>query len=254
MEPVKGTKAEADFLEEIAGQGFEGMGPGDYAVPFLKIITNGCPECTKGKDGYIDGLEPGVFMNTLTKHIYGPEINLIALKYEPVWLAWAPNRGGLRGRYDPGSIEVTGNPYDGMKDKDGNTVSDTMVFYCLIEGHLEDGPIVFSLSASGLRHAKNWNSMILLRKTKSGKRAAYFSAVWNLRLELNSNDQGVWYQIGNKKTTNVKWVRDITLEELKEVIQPTRQLLIEGSSRVDYAQIEGHSPEQIAATAKAEDF
>jgi hypothetical protein len=254
MEPGKGTKEEADFLEEIAGQGFEGMGPGDYAVPFLKIITHGCPECTKGKDGYIEGMEAGVFMSTLTKFVYGAEINLIPLKYEPVWLAWAPNRGGLRGRYDPGSIEVVGDPFNGMKDKDGNTVVETMVFYCLIEGHLEDGPIVFSLSSTGLKHAKNWNAMILLRKTASGRRAAYFSSVWNLRLELNKNDDGIWFQIGNKKTTNVTWVRDITKEELLGLVQPTRQLLIDGSKRVDYAQLEGTAPEQIAASASAADF
>jgi hypothetical protein len=254
MEPGKGTKEELDFLEGIAGQGFEGMGPGDYAVPFLKIITNGSPECTKGKEGYIEGLEPGVFLNTLTKRVYGAEINLIPLKYEPVWLAWAPNRGGLRGRYEPNSIDVNGNAFDGMKDAEGNSVTDNMVFYCLIEGHLEDGPIVFSLSSTGLRHAKNWNAQILLRKTASGKRAAYFSAVWKLRLELNTNDQGVWYQIGNKKSTNVTWVRDITKDELLGNIQPTRQLLIEGSKRIDYAQLEGQAPEQIAAAARADDF
>lgn len=235
---TKETQNQNSFMDEIAGQGFDGMSAGDYAIPFLKILQVGNPECLEGDPSYVPGAKAGLFMNTLTRRLYGAEIDLIPLKYESVWLAWAPNRGGLKGRYAPGSIEVTGSQFDGMKDADGNDVVENMIFYCLVAGHLEDGPVVFPLSSTGLKHGKNWNSQIMLTRLDSGKRAPFFSSVWHLSLSLNKNDAGSWYQIGTK-TTNVERKRFITQEEYAEFVAPNRQMLLADTHRVDYAQIEG---------------
>ncbi len=228
------------FLDDVAGDGFQGMGASDYAIPFLKILQALSPECTKGDPSYIPGAEAGVFFNSLTKRIYGAEISLVPLLYEPLWLVWAPKRGGLKGRYAPGAIPTVGSVFDedGLKDEEGNSVVDTMNFYCLVEGHLEDGPIVFSLSSSGLKHGKNWNSQILLSRLDSGKRAPYYASVWKLSLVLNSNDDGKWYQIGTK-TTNISRARFITPDEYTSFIKDNRQALVEGHRKADFSQIEG---------------
>ena len=257
------TKMEiTDFLDEVAGQGFEGMGAGDFAIPFLKILQVGSPECLEGDPAHVPGAKAGVFLNTLTRRIYGAEINLIPIKYESVWLAWAPDRGGLRGRFEPESIEVEGNPFDGMSaviDGEKCDIVENMMFYCLVADHIEDGPIVFPLSSTGLKHGKNWNAQILLTRTPEyvddngvkhgGNRAAYFAAVWKLKLALNKNDAGSWYQIGTK-TTNVERVRFVTREELSGIILPNRKLLDTGAKRVDYAAIEGPKAERITADSK----
>lgn len=249
---------ELEFLDSVAGQGFEGMGAGDYAIPFLKILQVGNPECLEGDPAHVPGAKAGMFYNTLTKRLYGSEINLIPLKYEPVWLAWAPNRGGLRGRFAPGSIPVDGNPFDGMTAKIKDEVceiADNMIFYCLVADHLEDGPVVFPLSSTGLRHGKNWNAQILLNRTpvwkdaegkeRGGSPAAYYSAVWKLSLALNKNDDGSWYQIGTK-STNVEKVRFVTATEFAKFIEPNRKLLDGGTARVDYNQIGvSEKPRQI---------
>jgi hypothetical protein len=241
-----------DYLDELSGQGFEGMGAGDYNIPFLKILQSGSPEVKKGTTAnpnpdYVDGAEEGMFMNSLTKKLYGTEIHLIPLKYEPMWIQWAPNRGGLRGRCSPGSIKVTGDPFKGMKDEEGNEVVDNMIFYCLMAEHLDEGPIVFALSATGMRHGKNWNTMINNVRNPSGAHAAFFSSVWKISTTHNANAQGDWYQIGTQKTSNIVRTRFATKEELLSVIVPNRQALLSAANRISFEQLEGNAPKELAA-------
>jgi hypothetical protein len=221
----------------------------DFAIPFLKILQVGSPECMEGDPAYVPGAKAGMFMNTLTKRLYGGEINLIPIKYEAVWLQWAPNRGGLRGRCAPGAIDVTGDPFNGMKDSDGNDVVENMVFYVLVADHLDDGPLVFPLASTGLRHGKNWNTQISLKRLPSGARAPYFSSVWKLKLVLNSNDDGKWYQIGVKGNTNVEWVRFINENDYNQVVAPNKKLLDAGTARADFAAIEAPRASEPAGDA-----
>jgi len=241
------------FMDAIAGQGIEDVGINDMSIPFLKILQKGNPECEDGNPARVPTAAAGMFMNTLTKQLYGKEIGLIPVKYEPVWLCWAPNRGGFKGRHKPGSIEVFGSAFDegGMKDKDGNEVVENNVFYCLIEGHFEDGPIVLSLSSTGSKHAKNWNSMILMTKLDSGKRAPYFSSVWKLILTYNTNASGTWYQLGTKNTTSIERERFITEQEYIDIVAPARLML--DSVKVDFAQVgnDREGQRQIASPADA---
>ena len=243
------AQSDADFLDGISGQGYEGIGKEDRAIPFLKILQSNNPEVNEGDPStYVQGAKPGVFFNTVTKRIYGAEINLIPLKYERVWLCWAPNRGGLRNRVAPNSIHTVGDPFseEGMQDDEGNDVSDTMTFYCLVADYIDEGVIVFSLNSSGLRHGKDWNEMIDLNRTPNGKKAAFFGSVWNLKLVSNKNDKGTWYQFGTK-STNASKVRDITKDEFVTSINPGLLLLEAGTAKADYAQLGG--PEQGAAGA-----
>lgn len=242
----KTTEQTSAFLEESAGQGFDGMGAGDYAIPFLKILQSGSPEVKKGPD-HVDGAEEGMFFNSITKRVYGAEINLIPLKYESMWIQWAPNRGGIRGRCAPGSIPVTGSPFGGgMKDQEGNEVADNMIFYCLVDGHLEDGPIVFALSSSGLKHGKNWNTQIMMTRLSSGKRAPFFSSVWKLTLQLNTNADGAWFQIGGK-ASNVDRVRFIEEKEYLDYVKPSIAVLEKAAGRVDFAHLESTATQEASA-------
>jgi hypothetical protein len=250
----KAAEATASFLDQMSGQGFDGMSGNDFAIPFLKILQMNNPECIDGDPAYVTGAKAGMFMNTLTKRLYGGEISLIPIKYEALWLQWAPNRGGLRGRCAPGSIDVKGDPFTGLTDKDGNDVVENMVFYVLVADHLEDGPLVFPLSSTGLKHGKNWNTQISLRRLPSGNRAPYFSSVWKLKLVLNSNDDGKWYQIGTKSNTNVEWVRFITEDDFNQVVGPNKKLLDSGTARVDYAAIEAPKRDAGAGAGDATEY
>jgi hypothetical protein len=60
---VKETKrfALAGDFEQMTLSGFDGMGQEDFALPFLRLLTNTSPEV-----GEVDGAMPGMIMNTVT--------------------------------------------------------------------------------------------------------------------------------------------------------------------------------------------
>ena len=243
----------SDFLDSVAGQGYEDFNSNSYQIPFLKIAQILSPEVNKKDPNYIDGLEAGQFFNSLTKKNYGSTIKLIPLRQKEMWLEYAPNRGPFKGVHEPGSIQTTGDVYEGgLKTLNGNDITDALTFYCLIAEELESGPIIFTLYGSGFGHGKTWNSLIMTSKTDSGKQAPYFGSVWEIATTYNQNDNGQWYQIGAKKTTNVKRDRKITEEELKNYILPAREILKTVSAKADFSQVTGGEQKQIVDTSKTD--
>ena len=52
-------------FEQDAASSFAGMGQEDFALPFLKLLTNTSPEV-----GEIDGALPGMIYNSVTGELY----------------------------------------------------------------------------------------------------------------------------------------------------------------------------------------
>jgi len=225
-----------NYLEEHEGEGFENLTAADYAVPFLRILQLLSPQVNKNSPDYITGAEPGMFFNTVTEKLYGNEVNLIPLTFQKVWLEWLPDRGGLTGKHEPYSIKINKSDFSNWKTPGGNTISECLLFYCLVIGHLEDGPLVFSLFSSGIKHGKNWNTQIMLTHLPNGKKAPYFSSVWKLKTVLNKNQMGEWYQIGEKKTAIVR-KRFVTEKEFNNFVLPGKNVL-SAIKELDYTQLE----------------
>ena len=73
----------ASFFEQDAQGGFENMGADDYALPFLRILSQLSPQVNKRDSKYIDGAEAGMIYNTVTSELYDGEkgINLLPCYY-----------------------------------------------------------------------------------------------------------------------------------------------------------------------------
>ena len=63
-----------NVFEDDANSGFDGMGQEDFALPFLRLLTNTSPEV-----GVMEGAMPGMIMNTVTGELYNGKdgINVI---------------------------------------------------------------------------------------------------------------------------------------------------------------------------------
>lgn len=230
----------SDFLDSYSGQGYEDFSANSYQVPFLKIAQKLSPELNTHNESCIKGLEVGQFFNSLTKKNYGSSIKLIPLRQREVWLEYEPNRGPFRGMHEVGSIQTTGDVFDGgLKTLAGNDIIDALVFYCLLADEPASGPIIFTMYGTGFRHGKTWNSLIMTSKTSSGKQAPYFGSVWTLETIYNTDGKNDWYQIGSKTSSNIKRERSITQEELTTYILPARAILKDISRQADYAQVTG---------------
>ena len=236
MAKTREEKNQASFLEEHAGEGFEGIGAKDFSIPFIRVLQILTPQAQSDNDNFIKGAKPGMFFNTITERLYGTTIQVVPIMYKKLWLEWAPNRGGLMGRHEPESIKVNREKFSEWINENGNIISETHSFYVIVVGHFDEGPIILSLTSTGIRHAKNWNTQIMMTKLPSGSRAPYYSSIWELETVKCTNQQGVWYQIGSKKSM-IKRMRFITEEEFTNTILPTKEGLI-SLKEVDYSQLE----------------
>jgi hypothetical protein len=69
------TKKEAGALSNILFEddshaGFENVKTESLAPPILKLLQNGSAEAKKMNQNYIQGAEPGMLLNTVTKQLY----------------------------------------------------------------------------------------------------------------------------------------------------------------------------------------
>ena len=80
------------LFEADAKLGLENMDQDDLALPFLKLLQNSSDETKKKHSAYVDGAEPGMFYNTVTKKLYdgAKGIEVIPCYYKLTFPEWAP--------------------------------------------------------------------------------------------------------------------------------------------------------------------
>lgn len=233
------TKQEVGFLDEHSGEGLENIEISDLSLPFLRVAQPLSPQIDKDSEEFLEGLQVGMFFNTVTNRIYGKEINLIPMKYERSWVEWKQDRGGFVARHIPGSIDIDKSDFSKWK-YNANVIQDTLMFYCMVADRLNEGPIVFCLSSTGIKHGKNWMTQINMTRLPSGKQAPIFSSVWKLFTTKQQNAKGSFYQIGGK-SSNVSRARFIKPDEYSTFVAPN----IEGlkNMSVDLKQLTDSSNE-----------
>ena len=218
--------ASTDFLNEFSGHGLENMTRDVFQIPFLKILQALSPQCQRGSKDYVEGAQPGLFYNTVTKKIYGEKIQLIPLHFQKTWVEWKPDRAGFVRKHKPDSIDVDQSNFSKWLAGNGNIISETYEFYCLIADNLDEGIVQFNLASTDCKHAKNWNSQLASTKLQNEKPAPIFSHVWEFSTVPVSNAQGTWYGLGDRGTA-VSKIRFITANEFTQHIKPFREMALE---------------------------
>jgi len=225
-------------FEGMEGQGFEDTDKDAYAIPFLRVLQSNSPQCNEDEDSYIKGAKPGMMFNTITGDLYGKEVEIIPVHYTRDFVEWRPNRGGFVQSHgsDPAILERV----EKIDDKNnqildnGNVIQDTRNHYILIADKLVDGPVIFSLNSTGVRHSRKWMTLLSnLVLPNSTKKAPMFAGVWRVSTVQNENDDGKWYQVGNKSMTAIEYVRWVNSREL-DAARGARKLITSGTTRADY--------------------
>lgn len=233
-ELTKKTKDEIVDMTQFEGlpTGFEDTTNETFKTPFVKILQALSPEKQKKNEKYVDGAEEGMFFNTATGKL-SEELEVIVLKISHDLVVWQPDRGGFVGSFSKTEESEIVDRRDGAKkfDKDGNEVMDTISFFCA-DVNDPGSLFVFPMSASALKHARNWSTR--LRTLKIGDKAAgyVFAGVWKIGSVLESNDKGSWYSIGNTPT----FIRPVTNDEVKGIIVPGLEIL--KKAKTDYSVID----------------
>ena len=88
-----------NMFEADANAGAQNISQEDLALPFLKVLGQLSPEINKQNGKYVEGAEPGMILNSVTKQLFDGSkgIKVIPCAYDRKYLQWKPRElgGGL---------------------------------------------------------------------------------------------------------------------------------------------------------------
>ena len=203
------------LFEDDAASGFENVKTQSLALPILKLLQNGSGEAQKRNQSYVEGAEPGMFLNIVTKKLYdgAKGIEVIPCHYKLEYQEWADfGTGSNRPEniYADDSEILSKTTKDGSgKDRldNGNYILTVGQHYVLIVDGDSIEQALVSMSSSQGKISRGWNSM-MLSITFEGKNGPYnpssFSHSYKLTSVLNSGKGNQWYGYNVTKIGPVK--------------------------------------------------
>lgn len=203
------------LYRESANKGFENVRQESLALPILKLLQNGSGEAQKRNQNFVEGAEPGMFLNIVTKKLYdgAKGIEVIPCHYKLEYQEWADfGTGSNRPEniYADDSEILSKTTKDGSgKDRldNGNYILTVGQHYILIADGDSIEQALVSMSSSQGKISRGWNSM-MLSITFEGKNGPYnpssFSHSYKLTSVLNSGKGNQWYGYNVTKIGPVK--------------------------------------------------
>jgi len=208
------------LYEGDAHAGFENVKTSSLALPILKLLQNGSGEAQKRNQNYVEGAEPGMLLNTVTKKLYnGAEgIEVIPCHYKLEYQEWADfgtGSGRPENIFDASSGILSNTKNEMGKDRldNGNYILTVGQHYVLIRDGNSTENALISMSSSQGKVSRKWNSM-MMSITLDGEKGPYtppsFSHKYRLTSVLNSGKGNQWY---GYNVTKVGPVEDPALYE-----------------------------------------
>ena len=201
-EKTQGTAlAIATAFEEDASSSFAGMNQDDFALPFLRLLTNTSPEV-----GEIDGALPGMIYNSVTGQLYDGKkgITVIPCAYIRQYIEWAPRGSGSGAPIHiyPATSDILSRTHrEPGENKDyldnGNYIENTANHYVMVvDADGTPSPALIVMKSTQLKKSRKWNSMMQSVKM-SGKNGLFtppmYSQMYMLTTVAESNDKGKWF-------------------------------------------------------------
>lgn len=190
----------SDF-EQDAHAGFDNMGQEDFALPFLRLLTNTSPEV-----GELEGAVPGKILNTVTGELYDGKqgITVIPCQYTRVYIEWAPRGSGSGApiAIHPSTSDILSKTHREPGDNkdyldNGNYIENTANHYVMVvDDNGVPNPALIVMKSTQLKKSRKWNSMMMSVKL-NGKNGLYtppmYSQSYRLSTVAESNDKGKWF-------------------------------------------------------------
>jgi hypothetical protein len=250
--------AEGISIEDDAGQGFENADKDSFAIPFMRILQSGSPQCKKSMAEFIKGAEEGDFYNTVTKEVFpgGEGINIVQVHFDRKFTEWAPNRGGFRGEHLPSDPllqkavkKVNDEGKENLTLPGGNTISDTRYHFCL---HIKDDgncmPVLICMASSGLKPSKRLMTELNSVKLKKADGRTFTPPAFLNRIHLGSvaesNDKGDWFNY-NPTLNGFLDISDPSDVEVYLAAKAFRDNITAGKATVSHSDDETGGPEKF---------
>jgi hypothetical protein len=206
--PIAEVEKIPEWLQRNPGQppmGLENLERTDMTLPRLAVAQALSPQLSESDPKYIEGLQKGMFFNTITREVYGKKVQVIPLLfYKSRILFNAMDTGGgmrcqsvdnITGIGDPGGtcVKCPLSQFGSARNGEGKGTACNQFFnYAAVAASdgkfLPEGLLVFSLKSSALKVAKDWNALIRIRNLD------IFAGVYDVTSVERKNDVGRWYE------------------------------------------------------------
>lgn len=203
--------ATAPGIEFDGPSGFEDVTSDCITIPFLKIAQGLTEEAQRGNAKYIDGLQVGNFFCPATRKVYGERVKLVILKFYRQYVIYDSKESNAKfvGTMSAEQFKADVLPNATREksyhlDAKGQRYVDTRNFIVMIPGHYNDGPMLLSLSSTGIAPSRKLLTMATNVRADDGRQAPIWSSVWELEIGYQTSDLGSYYQIG--KISRLGWV------------------------------------------------
>ena len=204
--------------EEILGQD-------EIEIPFLRIAQKGSAQVDEDKANFIEGLKPGYFFNTATSEVYGDELLLQVHGYYRCFLIWKgpKGQGKYNGSMTPEEFEAFKKTVSLVKDGgdevqyvDGDELryTDTRNFLVTLAERPDDGVMLYPMSSTGIKPARNWNTLNSHRRI-NGRPTKRYSTIWKLKTDGFEGKGFTWKQVSS--ITPLGWASPDLLEVGKQL-------------------------------------
>tara|TARA_R100001460_G_scaffold51865_4_gene90698 strand:- start:605 stop:1285 length:681 start_codon:yes stop_codon:yes gene_type:complete len=184
------------YINTETSRGNENVGA-QLAIPRIKQLQKMSDEVDKHHPKYIEGAEPGMFLNTLSGATLGEDLYVISINFTTEFVVWRTRDAG-GGYIGAGATAAEAQALiDAQEDDKGQQVpasnfqitethSHLMVLKDPKTGELSM-PAIFDFANSKLSVSKNWNTQISM---KGGDR---FAGLWHVSTVAVENRSGATY-------------------------------------------------------------
>ena len=195
----------ASMFEEDAYKGMEQMEADDLALPFIRLLDGMSPQVKKNKDGHIEGAEPGMLFNTVTKKLYDGSkgINVLPCYYKREYIEWADRGKGPGAPIAVHPVDtdlINQTTRDAMKKDrlpNGNYLENTASYYVMVLDDLGGAETaLITMARTRLKMSRQWNSMIsgIQMKGPNGNfTPPMFSHIYNLTSREKEDNGLTWH-------------------------------------------------------------
>lgn len=194
-------------LESQAGQ--DDFGREDLAIPFLRILQKGSPQCDKDEGEYIEDAEPGMIFNTATQQLISGKEGILVLpvKYTRNYSEWIPRKDGGGFVADHGTDRTAYDNADQNPERpnqrlteEGHEIVDSAFYYVIRLG--EDGlpaeQALIAMNSTQWTAARRWNTQIKTAQLKKPDGSVILSPpiyafAYRMTTHRQENESGSWY-------------------------------------------------------------
>jgi hypothetical protein len=199
IEPSGKLMDRPEHLRREANQprlGSENVTPNDVIIPRLGICQSASFERKKSHAKFIEGLDEGMYFNTVTKEIYGREIHVVPVHFFKSRVRWAETIGEpLRCKSEDAMIGI-GDPGgkclscpQAQRDGDCTLFMNFPLLVVRKDGSINLADIlVYPMKSIAIGAAKHWNSLDNIR---NGNR---FDGIYKLTTVEDHRDSGDSFQ------------------------------------------------------------